>query len=141
MQFLSIFRETWWLRMLKTFKKEQISCLGGFFGKVKAIGVEKMHQILTEIEKNTKNSNFENFMQFLCNFGKPWWLRISEKFNKEQIDSQKGFFRKKTKFVLKKRITIHMPQRTSKILLVRLTANRNALLFLIRVSSFARYTV
>ena len=38
-------------------------------------------------------------------------------------------------------ITIHMPQRTSKILLVRLTANRNALLFLIRVTSFARYTV
>ena len=30
-----------------------------------------------------------------------------------------------------------MPQRTSKILLVRLTANRNALLFLIRVTSFA----
>ena len=26
-------------------------------------------------------------------------------------------------------ITIHMPQRTSKILLVRLTANKNALLF------------
>ena len=38
-------------------------------------------------------------------------------------------------------ITIHMPQRTSKILLVRLTANRNALLFLIRVTIFARYTV
>ena len=38
-------------------------------------------------------------------------------------------------------ITIHMPQRTSKMLLVRLTANRNALLFLIRVTSFARYTV
>ena len=38
-------------------------------------------------------------------------------------------------------ITIHMPQRTSKILLVRLTANRNALLFLIRVTSFACYTV
>ena len=38
-------------------------------------------------------------------------------------------------------ITIHMPQRTSKILLVRLTANRKALLFLIRVTSFARYTV
>ena len=38
-------------------------------------------------------------------------------------------------------ITIHMPQRTSKILLVWLTANRNALLFLIRDTSFARYTV
>ena len=34
-----------------------------------------------------------------------------------------------------------MPQRTSKILLVRLTANKNALLFWIRVTFFARYTV
>ena len=31
--------------------------------------------------------------------------------------------------------TIHMPQRTSKILLVRLTANRNSFLFLIRITS------
>ena len=38
-------------------------------------------------------------------------------------------------------ITMHMPQRTSKILLVRLTANKNALLFQIRVTCFARYTV
>ena len=34
-----------------------------------------------------------------------------------------------------------MPQRTSKILLVRLTANEKALFFQIRVTSFARYTV
>ena len=34
-----------------------------------------------------------------------------------------------------------MPQRTSKIFLVRLTANKNALLFQIRVTCFARYTV
>ena len=34
-------------------------------------------------------------------------------------------------------ITIHMPQQTSKILLVRLTANKNAFLFQIRVTSFA----
>ena len=34
-----------------------------------------------------------------------------------------------------------MPQRTSKILLVRLTANKNALLFQKRVTCFARYTV
>ena len=38
-------------------------------------------------------------------------------------------------------ITIHMPQQTSKILLVRLTANESALLFQIRVTCFARYTV
>ena len=38
-------------------------------------------------------------------------------------------------------ITIHMLQRTSKILLVRLTTNKNALFFQIRVTCFARYTV
>ena len=38
-------------------------------------------------------------------------------------------------------ITTHMPQRTSKILLVRLTANKNGLLSQIRVTCFARYTV
>ena len=38
-------------------------------------------------------------------------------------------------------IAIHMLQRTSNILLVRLTANKNALLFQIRVTCFARYTV
>ena len=38
-------------------------------------------------------------------------------------------------------ITIHMPQRTCKILLVQLTANKNASLFQIRVTFFARYTV
>ena len=34
-----------------------------------------------------------------------------------------------------------MPKRTTKILLVRLTANKNAFLFPIRVTSLARYTV
>ena len=38
-------------------------------------------------------------------------------------------------------ITIHMPQRTCKILLVRLPVNKNALFFQIRVTCFARYTV
>ena len=34
-----------------------------------------------------------------------------------------------------------MPQRASKILLLRITANKNALLFQIRVTCFARYTM
>ena len=42
---------------------------------------------------------------------------------------------------LEQNITIQMPQRTSKILLVRLTANKNAPLFQKRVTCFARYTV
>ena len=93
MQFLCTFRKTWWLKMLKTFKKEQISCRGGFFEEIKAIGVQNMHQILIEIDKNTKNSNFENFMNFWCKFRKPWWLRISKTFHKEQIGCQEGFFK------------------------------------------------
>ena len=43
MQFLSIFRKTWWLRMSKTLNKEKIRCPGGFLEEIKAIGVEKMH--------------------------------------------------------------------------------------------------
>ena len=65
MQFLSIFRKTWWLRTLKTFSKEQISCRGGFFEEIKAIGVEKMHQIQTEIDKNTKKNQV---LKILCSF-------------------------------------------------------------------------
>ena len=48
--------------MLITFRKEQISCRGGFFEEIKAIGVEKMHQIQT---KNTKKINFS---KILCSF-------------------------------------------------------------------------
>ena len=56
MQLLCTFRKIWWLRMLKTFSKEQIRCRGCFFEEIKAIGVEKKHQILTEIDKNTKKN-------------------------------------------------------------------------------------
>ena len=59
-----IFRKTWWLRMLKTFKKEQIRCRGCFFEEIKAIGVEKMHQILTETDKNKKIQ----ILKILCSF-------------------------------------------------------------------------
>ena len=93
MQFLSTFRKTWWLRMLKTFEKEQNSCRGGFFEEIKAIVVEKMHQIQTEIDKNTrKNQIFENFMQFLCTFQKAWWLRVLNTFSKEPIRCRGCFF-------------------------------------------------
>ena len=54
MQFLCNFGKPRRLRISKTFKKEQISCRGGFFKRIKAIGVEKMHQIQTEIYKITK---------------------------------------------------------------------------------------
>ena len=58
MQFLSIFRNTLWLRMSKTLNKEKIRCAGGFFEEIKEICVEKMHQIWTEIDKLLENSDF-----------------------------------------------------------------------------------
>ena len=58
MQLLCTFRITWCFRMLKTFKKEQISSRGSFIEEIKAIDVEKMHQIQTEIDKNTKRNKF-----------------------------------------------------------------------------------
>ena len=42
--------------LFKTFKKEHNSCCGGFFEEIKAIGAEKMHQILTEIDNKTRTS-------------------------------------------------------------------------------------
>ena len=58
MQFLSIFRKTWWLRMSKTKNKEKIGCPGGFLEEMKTICVEKMHQSWTEIDKILENSDF-----------------------------------------------------------------------------------
>ena len=79
--------------MLKTFKKEQISCRGGFFEEIKAIGVEKMHHIQTGFDKNTKkNQIFENFMQFLRFFRKTWWLRMLKTFSMERILCRGCFF-------------------------------------------------
>ena len=92
MQFLCTLRKTWCLRILKTFSKEQIICRGCFFEEIKAIDVEKMHQIRTEIDKNTKNLIFENFMEFLCTFRKTWWLRMLKTFSKEQIRCRCCFF-------------------------------------------------
>ena len=92
MQFLSIFRKTWWLRMSKTLNKEKIRCPGGFLEEIKAIGVEKMHQNQTEIDKIQKKSNFENFMIFLYTFRKTWWLRMLKTFSKEQIRCRDCFF-------------------------------------------------
>ena len=65
MQFLCTFRKTWWLRMLKTFKKEQISCRGGFFEEIKAIGVEKIDQIQIEIDNTRKFK----ILKTLCIYG------------------------------------------------------------------------
>ena len=68
MQFLSIFRKTWWLRILKTFNKETIRCPGDFFEEVEAVCAGKMHQIHTKIDKKTKKFRFLKFFFsiFVC---------------------------------------------------------------------------
>ena len=58
MQFLSNFRKTWWLRLSKTFKKEKVCCLRGFFEEVKAISAGKMHQMHTKVDEKLKSSDF-----------------------------------------------------------------------------------
>ena len=58
MQFLSIFRKPWWIRTSKTLKKEKIRCPGCLLEEIKAICVEKKHQIWTEIDKINGNSEF-----------------------------------------------------------------------------------
>ena len=70
MQFLSIFRKTWWLRMSKTLNKEEIRCPRGFLEEIKAICVEKMHQIWTEIDKKLEISDFLNFYVIFMYFSK-----------------------------------------------------------------------
>ena len=70
MQFLSIFRKTWWLRMSKTLNKEKIRCPRGFLEEIKAICVEKMHQFWTETDKILENSDFRNFYAILVYFSK-----------------------------------------------------------------------
>ena len=62
MQFLCTFRKTWWLRMLKTFGKEQIRCRGCFFEEIKAIGVEKCIKFWPNWQEHKQNSNFEIFV-------------------------------------------------------------------------------
>ena len=65
LKFLCTFRKSWWRRMLKTFKAEQISCRGGF-EEINAVGVEKMHQIQTEIDERTEKKI--KFSTVFCNF-------------------------------------------------------------------------
>ena len=78
--------------MSKTLNKENIRCPRGLLEEIKAMCVKKMQQIWTEIDKNTKKSNFENFMQFLCTFRNTWWLRMLKMFSKEQISCRGCFF-------------------------------------------------
>ena len=62
-----------------------------------------MHQIQTEIDKNTKKIQvFENFMQFLCTFRKSWWLRKKDIQQGTISLSEKFLLRSRQSFLLKK---------------------------------------
>ena len=68
MQFLSIFRKTWWLRMSKMLNKETIRCPGAFLEEMKAICVEKCIKFGPKWTKYLTIQIFETLMQFLCSF-------------------------------------------------------------------------
>ena len=63
-----------------------------------------MHQILTEIDKNTKKSNFENFMLFffviLESLG---GLEFQRRSTRNKLVVRKPFLENKRSFLLKKR--------------------------------------
>ena len=67
MQFLSNFRQTSWIGMLKTHNKAQNGCPLGFFGKITAV-----YQIDTENDKISNFFVFHSFyailVKFLTNF-------------------------------------------------------------------------
>ena len=56
-----------------------------FFNANNASNSDPKRQKLSEIH------NFENFMQFLSIFRKPWWPRMSKTINKEKIRCPGGF--------------------------------------------------
>ena len=85
MQFLSIFRKTWWRRMFKMVNKETFRCPEGFSEEIQAICFEKMPQIQAEIDKNPKKTIWKSFEMFLCVCRNTWLLRITKTSNKENI--------------------------------------------------------
>ena len=54
--------------MSKTLNKEKNRCPGGFLEEIKAICVEKMHQIWIEIDKRLENSDFWKFYAIFVYF-------------------------------------------------------------------------
>ena len=81
--------------MLKTFKKEQISCRGGFCEEMKAFGVEKMHQIQTDIDKiQKKNQILKTLSSFCVLLEKLGALEFPRRSTRKQIGCQEGFFGK-----------------------------------------------
>ena len=106
MQFLFIFGKTWRLRMSKTLNKEKMRCPRGFFEEIKAIGVEKKRQNLTEIDRNTK---FQ-ILKFLCSFcvilENLGGLEFQKRSTRNKLVFRKAFSGNKRSFVRKKKRTI-----------------------------------
>ena len=89
--------------MFKTYCKEQIRCLGCFFEKIKAIGVEKLHQILREIDKNIKKIQIlKSFCSFCVILETLGGLEIQRRSTRNKLVVRKAFSGNKRSFVKKK---------------------------------------
>ena len=91
MQFLSNFRQSSWIRMLKTHNMAEIGCPLGFSGKIVAVYQVKK---VSNDTKNDKNSIF-CFSQFLRNFCQILTNFVDWNFEKRQQGknfSPVGFF-------------------------------------------------
>ena len=103
MQFLCTFRKTWWLRMLKTLSKQQICCRGCFFEEIKAIGVEKMHQILTEIDQTKKIQILKTSCSFCVILKSLGGFEFQRRSTKNNLVVRMAFLANKPSFVMKKK--------------------------------------
>ena len=81
MQFLSNFRQTSWIGMLKTHNKAQNGCPLGFFGKITAV-----YQINTENDKISNFFVFHSFYAILVKF-----LTNFVDWNVEKVSKEKNF--------------------------------------------------
>ena len=85
--------------MLKTFKKEQIGRCGCFFAsEIKAIGVEILYQILTEIDKNKKKQILKTLSSFCVILERLGGLEHQRRSTRNKLDVRKAFLGNKRSF-------------------------------------------
>ena len=107
MRCLSIFRNNWWLRMSKTFNKENC-CPGVFFEDAKAVCAGKMHQIHTKIDKKIKKFGVSKILINCCVF---FWklsgLETHRRSTRKQVVVRGTFWRSKSNLCRKNALNSH----------------------------------
>ena len=83
MQFLSKFRQTSRIGMLKTVIKVKLCCAVVFYEEIIAVFMLKSSQIGTEIDKKPKF--FKVFMQFLSNLWQTSWIGMLKRVNLKRV--------------------------------------------------------